>query len=113
MWRQQSTGSETGSGRDPGEAAQAADSKVGHPKRYLTRVPSARACARERDHLRELINARRSHVPIPELIAQVNAQVLGWEEYFRHGHSRSALRALNWYLQQRMTRHLKRRSQPP
>ncbi len=85
----------------------------GRPKRYLTRVPSAKACACERDQLRELINARRSHVPIPELIAQVNAQVLGWEEYFRHGHSRSALRALNWYLQQRMTRHLKRRSQRP
>ena len=90
-----------------------APDRFGRPKRYLTRVPSAKACARERERLRELIHPRRGHVPIPELIAQVNAQVRGWGEYFRHGHSRRALRALNWYLQQRMVRHLKRRSQRP
>jgi RNA-directed DNA polymerase len=90
-----------------------APDRFGRNTRYLTRVPSAKACARERARLRELINARRSHVPIPMLIAQVNAHVGGWAEYFRHGHSRRAFRALNWYLQQRMVRHLKRRSQRP
>ena len=90
-----------------------APNRFGRHQRYLTRVPSVKACARERARLRELINARRRHVPIPVLIAQVNAQVRGWAEYFRHGHSRQAFRALNCYRQQRMVRHLKRRSQRP
>jgi RNA-directed DNA polymerase len=87
--------------------------KFGRPQRFLNRVPSAKACTRERSQLRGLINARCSHVPIPELIGRVNAQVRGWAGYFRHGRSRPAFRALNWYLQQRMVRHLKRRSQRP
>jgi RNA-directed DNA polymerase len=87
--------------------------KCGRPKRYLNRVPSTKACARERDKLRELINTRRCFVPAPALIEQVNKQVRGWANYFQHGRSRPAFRALNWYLQQRMVRHLKRRSQRP
>jgi RNA-directed DNA polymerase len=87
--------------------------QFGRPKRFLNHVPSAKACARERAHLRGLIHARRNHVPIPQLIAQVNSQVCGWAGYFRHGRSRPAFRALNWYLQQRMVRHLKGRSQRP
>ena len=87
--------------------------KFGRPKRFLNRGASAKACTRECSQLRGLLNARRSHVPIPELIAQVNAQVRGWAGYFRHARSRPAFRALNWYLQQRMVRHLKRRSQRP
>jgi RNA-directed DNA polymerase len=56
-----------------------APDRFGRPKRYLTRVPRAKACARERERRRELINPRRGQVPIPELIAQVNAQVRGWQ----------------------------------
>lgn len=87
--------------------------KFGRPKRYLNRVPSAKACARERDKLRKPINARRCFMPAPVMIEQVNKQVRGWANYFQHGRSRPAFRALNWYLQQRMVRHLKRRSQRP
>ena len=97
----------------PGYSFRYAPDRFGRPRRYLTRVPSAKACARERSQLREPIDARCGQVPIPELIAQVNAQVRRWGEYFRHGHSRRALRALNRYLQQLLVRHLKRRSQRP
>nr|WP_274607578.1 group II intron maturase-specific domain-containing protein [Thiococcus pfennigii] len=85
--------------------------KYGRPQRFLNRVPSAKACARERAKLREMISARPCFMPA--LIAEVNDQVRGWANYFRHGRSRPALRALNWYLQQRMVRHLKCRSQRP
>jgi RNA-directed DNA polymerase len=87
--------------------------KFGRSKRFLNRVPSAKACARERDKLREMINARRCFVPAPVLIAEVNQQVRGWANYFRHGRSRPAFRTLNWFMQQRLVRHLKRRSQRP
>jgi RNA-directed DNA polymerase len=87
--------------------------KFGRHKRFLNRVPSARACAREREKLRQLLAAERCFVPIPQLIGEVNRQVRGWANYFDKGRSRPAFRALNWFLQQRMTRHLKRRSQRP
>jgi RNA-directed DNA polymerase len=60
-----------------------------------------------------MISAERGFVPIPKLIEEVNAQVHGWSNYFDKGRSRPAFRALNWFLQQRMVRHLKRRSQRP
>ena len=87
--------------------------KLGRPKRFLNRVPSAKACAREREKLRGMIRAERGFVPVPALIEEVNAQVCGWANYFGHGRSRPAFRAMNWFLQQRTVRHLKRRSQRP
>ncbi|WP_218068152.1 group II intron reverse transcriptase/maturase [Candidatus Thiosymbion oneisti] len=87
--------------------------RFGRAKRFLNRVPSPKACAREREKLRGMIGAKQSVVPIPKLVARVNRQVRGWANYFEHGRSRPAFRALNWFLQQRMVRHLKRRSQRP
>jgi len=43
----------------------------------------------------------------------VNRQVRGWANYFDHGRSRPAFHVMNRFLQQRMVRHLKRRSQRP
>ncbi|WP_089727823.1 group II intron maturase-specific domain-containing protein [Candidatus Thiosymbion oneisti] len=51
--------------------------------------------------------------PAPKLIPPVNRQVRGWANDFDHGRSRPAFRAMNWFLQQRMVGHLKRRSQRP
>ena len=87
--------------------------RFGRPKRFLNRVPSPKACARERETLRRMIGPKQSFVPIPELITSVNDQVRGWGNYFGHGRSRPAFRAMNWFLQKRMRRHLQRRSQRP
>ena len=87
--------------------------RFGRPKRFLSREPSAGACSREREKLRQMINAKRCFVPIPVLIKEVNEQVNGWANYFDKGYSRPAFRALNWFILQRMVRHLQRRSQRP
>ncbi len=87
--------------------------KFGRPKRFLNRVPSASACARERDKIRNLVNKERCFVPIPKLIEEVNQQLSGWANYFNKGRSRPAFRAMNWFVLQRMVRHLNRRSQRP
>ncbi|MCB2262564.1 MAG: group II intron reverse transcriptase/maturase [Candidatus Thiosymbion ectosymbiont of Robbea hypermnestra] len=87
--------------------------RFGRAKRFLNRVPSAQACVREREKLRGMIGAKQSFVATPKLMATVNRQVRGWANYFGHGRSRPAFRAMNWFLQQRMVRHLKRRSQRP
>ena len=60
-----------------------------------------------------MISAERCFVPISALIMDVNEQVTGWANYFNKGYSRPAFRALNWFIFQRMVRHLQRRSQRP
>ena len=87
--------------------------KFGRKTRFLNMVPSAKACGREREQLRKLINAKKSHVPTVELIAQVNRQMSGWAQYFNKGRSRPAFRDMNAFVQQRLIKHLKRRSQRP
>ena len=87
--------------------------KYGRKKRFLNRVPSAKACAREREKLRTMVNKTQSHTPIPELIERVNTQLSGWAGYFNKGGSRPAFRHMNSFVVQRMTKHLKRRSQRP
>ena len=87
--------------------------KFGRAKRFWNMVPSAKACARERDAIRGIVNTRTSFVPIPILIKQLNRQLRGWAAYFGNGRSRPALRAMNWFVYQRVVKHLKRRSQRP
>jgi len=87
--------------------------KFGRKKRYLNMVPSAKACARERERLRQMINPKRSHTPIVRLITEVNQQLSGWAEYFNKGRSRPAFRDMNAFVRKRLIKHLKRRSQRP
>ncbi len=87
--------------------------KYGRPKRFLNLVPSPAACARERDRIRGMVNKKRCFVPIPKLIEEVNQQLRGWSNYFDKGRSRPAFRQMNWFVQRRLGRHLRRRSQRP
>jgi RNA-directed DNA polymerase len=78
---------------------------------YLNLCPSARSLQRERDKLREMTGPDRCFVPIPALIEQINQQTRGWGNYFALGYPRKAFRQINRFVQERLERHLKRRSQ--
>jgi RNA-directed DNA polymerase len=85
--------------------------RFGRGTRYFTAVPSDRAIARMKEEIRALVNSRRNYVPVPLLIARVNRKLRGWEQYFRFGRPRGAYRALNVFVLDRLTHHLRRRSQ--
>ena len=85
----------------------------GRPWRYLNVTPSAKALKKEREKLREMTGADRSFVPIPALIRSLNRHLDGWANYFSYGYPREAFRKINWYVRDRLKRHLKRRSQRP
>lgn len=85
----------------------------GRPKRYLNLFPSSKSMQRERDKLREMTGPNRCFVPIPALIAQVNQHLRGWSNYFGKGYPRQAFRRINAFVRERLTSHLKRRSQRP
>ena len=85
----------------------------GRGHRYLRLEPSKKALARERDKLRELTSKSVCFLPVPALILKVSRHLRGWANYFNHGHARQALREINSFVRERITRHLRRRSQRP
>jgi len=82
-------------------------------KRYLNVFVSEESVAHEREKLRELTARRRSCMPIPRMISEVNRQLTGWGNYFNYGYPRKAFRKVNSFLELRLIAHLKRRSQRP
>jgi RNA-directed DNA polymerase len=87
--------------------------RKGRGHRYLNVAPSKKALERERAKLRELTSGRRCCWPIPMLIEDLNGHLNGWANYFHFGYPRTAFRQINTYVRQRLTQHLRRRSQRP
>jgi RNA-directed DNA polymerase len=85
--------------------------RSGRGRTFLNVFPSAKAQARAREKLRELTGRHRRSAPIPEVIDEVNRWLVGWGNYFRHGHPGRVFASLNCFVQNRMRRHLQRRSQ--
>lgn len=85
----------------------------GRGVRYLNVTPSEKALRAEREKLRRMISRHQSHVPLPDLIQQVNRHLQGWADYFSFGYPQKAMRGINWYVRSRLRRHLRRRSQRP
>ncbi len=80
---------------------------------YLNVSPSAKALKKEREKLKEMTGPSQCFQPIPKLIESLNRQLDGWANYFRFGYPRAAFREINWYVRDRLTQHLRRRSQRP
>jgi RNA-directed DNA polymerase len=86
---------------------------MGRGHRYLNVFPAKKALAKERERLRQKTSSRMCFKPIPDLIDELNEHLVGWANYFSFGYPRVAKRHINWYVRQRLTRHLRRRSQRP
>lgn len=85
--------------------------RLGRDKRYWNLTPSRKALAGERAVLHEKLGLRRCHVPLPDLITELNRHLRGWAKYFTLGYPRKAMRDINAYVLCRLAQHLKRRSQ--
>ncbi len=89
------------------------DDLQGRGWRYLNVSPSEKALKKERGKLHEMTNHRQCFKPIPELIEGLNRHLKGWRNYFDFGYPRVAFREINTYIRDRLTQHLRRRSQRP
>lgn len=87
--------------------------RKGRQQRYLNVTISEKARRRERQRLREMISKQRCFMPLPQLIEELNAHLEGWANYFSYGYSRQGFREINAYVRQRLTQHVRRRSQRP
>jgi len=82
----------------------------GRDKMYLNLFPSAKAQKRLRDKLHAMTSCKVT-TPVKIMLAHLTRVLRGWENYFNFGYPSMAFRRMNWYLLQRIHRHLKRRSQ--
>lgn len=85
----------------------------GRGHQYLNIGPSDKTLQRERDTIREMTGPDMCFKPVTELIEEINKHTKGWGNYFRFGYPRKAFRSINRYVCERLTRHLRRRSQRP
>lgn len=79
--------------------------------RYLNIFPSPTSMQREREVLRGMTSPKICFKPIPALICELNRHLTGWANYFNYGYPRKSFREVNWFVVNRIIRHLRRRSQ--
>jgi RNA-directed DNA polymerase len=85
----------------------------GRSKKYLCMEPSAQSVKRAKTRIQELLGPNKGCLPIDILIKQLNRFLTGWGNYFSIGYPRVARRKINFYVQEKLTRHVQRRSQRP
>jgi len=71
--------------------------------------PSKRSVKRVKAKVKELTDRRRTPVPLPLLIDDVNDVVRGWSAYFHYGNSTHVLGKVKWYTEERVRKHLRKR----
>lgn len=82
----------------------------GRDHRYLQIEPSNKAMSRLREKVRAIVHSGNK-APLEQMIDQLNKLLQGWANYFKFGYPRRRFRQVNHYVRDRLTRHLRRRSQ--
>jgi RNA-directed DNA polymerase len=83
----------------------------GRSHRYLNVFPSRKATMKAREKIRDLTRPARCFMPVTDMIGEINQWSTGWTNYFGYGYPRVAFRAMHHFIVQRLTNHLRRRSQ--
>ena len=69
--------------------------------------PSRRSVKRVKAKVKELTNRRRTPIPLPWLIDEVNDVVRGWSAYFHYLHSTKVLSRVKWFTEESVRKHLR------
>jgi RNA-directed DNA polymerase len=85
----------------------------GRGHKYLNVMVSEKSLRRERGKLRDMTSSRMCYKPLPQIVEEMNRQLRGWGNYFRFGYPRKGFRKINSYARERLTKHVRRRSQRP
>lgn len=78
-------------------------------KRYPHVEPSKRSVQRIKDRTKQLTARRRTPVPMPEVIGELNRTLRGWANYFHHRNCTKALSKVKMHVEERVRAHLRRR----
>ncbi|MDN5939584.1 MAG: group II intron reverse transcriptase/maturase [Salinisphaera sp.] len=78
-------------------------------KHYPHVEPSKRSVQRIKDRTRQLTDRRRTPVPLPQVIGELNRSLRGWSNYFHHRNCSSVLSHVKRHVEERVRTHLRRR----
>lgn len=82
------------------------------PKRkYCQYHASDKALQGAKEEIRRLTSPKRGHMPMEEIVEQLNLFLRGWGRYFSKGVPSKTFATVNWYMETRMRNFLERRSQ--
>lgn len=87
--------------------------RPGGGPRYWRVEASSKAQKHARDKLHDLTSARFCWMPVKDVVDRTNAFLRGWLTYFAKGHPARARWNLVRFAEERLVRHLRRRSQRP
>jgi group II intron reverse transcriptase/maturase len=76
-------------------------------KLYPHVEPSKRSVQRIKSRVKELCNRRRTLVPLPELLGEVNDVLRGWTTYFHYENSTQVMGKVKYYTEERVRKHLR------
>lgn len=85
----------------------------GKDRRYLNMTPSRKAVLKAYERIREMTSPAQGWKPLDVLIAEINRYLKGWSGYFSLGYPRVGFRKVNRFVGERLSRHMRRRSQRP
>lgn len=80
-------------------------------RKYCYLTPSKEKEAKAREKIRTLTASNRTHLPLFEVIQDLNQFLRGWNAYFKLGSPSKTYRRLNTYLDYCVCRHVERKSQ--
>lgn len=78
-------------------------------KYYPHVEPCKKAVQSIKDRTRELTDRRRTSVPMPIMMKEVNQAVRGWGQYFHHRNSTNVFRQVKMQVEERVRTQLRRR----
>jgi RNA-directed DNA polymerase len=78
-------------------------------RRYPHVEPSKRSVQRIKDRTKQLTHRRRTPVPMPQVIGELNRTLRGWANYFHHRNCTQALSKVKMHVEERVRTHLRRR----
>jgi hypothetical protein len=80
-------------------------------KGYPNVEPSKRAEQRIKARIKELTARRRTPVPVPQMLKEVNQVLRGWSGYFHYGNCTKVFGRVRWFTEERVRTQLRRRHQ--
>lgn len=78
---------------------------------YLKVEPKKKAFEKAKDTIRELLSQRNNCVPIDKVVLKVNRFLIGWAEYFSLGNPFDTFAKMDYFVSEKLIRHLQKRSQ--
>jgi len=79
--------------------------------KYLKIEPKKKAVAKAKDAIREKLSPRNNYKPVKQVVNEVNRFLDGWAGYFSLGHPSDTFAKMDYFVGERLRRHLQKRSQ--